>query len=291
MSRFFHADLHSHSTFSDGTLSPTALAARAQSQGVTLWALTDHDEIGGLAQAQAAAHAHGMDFLTGVEISVSFAGSTVHIVGLGFDANNAQLLQGLHHIRHSRGPRAQEMGRQLASAGIPHAYEGALQYVGNPELISRTHFARYLVEIGVCKNTYDVFKRYLVEGKPGYVPQRWASLKEAVHWITQAQGVAVIAHPARYNFSPSEEYAFFTSFQSYGGEAVEVVTGSHTVHEYARYAALAKDLGLHISRGSDFHCPQESKIDLGSLPSDPSGLPGVWELLQSRIQKAPLQSA
>ena len=282
----FHADLHCHSTFSDGTLPPAALAARAKARGVTLWALTDHDEITGLRQAQAAAHAQGLDFLTGVEISVSFANTTVHIVGLGFDADNAQLQQGLHDLRNSRGPRAQEMGAQLAAAGIAGAYEGALQYVGNPALISRTHFARYLVQAGICKDTYEVFRHYLVEGKPGYVPQRWASLEEAVRWITQAHGVAVIAHPARYGFSSAEEYAFFTSFKGYGGQGVEAVTGSHSAHEFPRYAALAKEVGLHVSRGSDFHSPSESKIDLGALPPDPLGVPGVWELLQHRIQRA-----
>jgi predicted metal-dependent phosphoesterase TrpH len=205
MPRPFHADLHCHSTFSDGTLSPAALAQRAQANGVTLWALTDHDEVAGLPQAQSAAHACGLDFLTGVEISVSFANTTVHIVGLGFDADNPALQQGLHALRNSRGPRAQEMGLQLAAAGIPNAYEGALKYVGNPALISRTHFARYLVEAGVCRDTYEVFKHYLVEGKPGYAPQRWASLEEAVGWITHAHGVAVIAHPARYGFSHTEE--------------------------------------------------------------------------------------
>lgn len=286
MPPLFHADLHCHSTFSDGTLSPTALAARAQARGVTLWALTDHDEVAGLPEAQAAARAQGLDFLTGVEISVSFANTTVHIVGLGFDADNAQLQQGLHALRNSRGPRAQEMGRQLEAVGIAGAYEGALRYVGNPALISRTHFARYLVEAGFCKYTHEVFRHYLVEGKPGYVPQRWASLQEAVQWITQAHGVAVIAHPARYGFSSAEEYAFFSSFKAYGGQAVEAVTGSHSAHEFPRYAALAQELGLHISRGSDFHSPGESKVDLGALPSDPAGVPGVWDLLQHRIQQS-----
>jgi len=283
----FHADLHCHSTFSDGTLSPSALAQRASRQGVSLWALTDHDEMGGLDEALTAAHAQGIDFLSGVEISVSFANTTVHIVGLGCDHHHPLLRQGLHSMRHNRGPRAQEMGRQLAQAGIANAYEGALKYVGNPALISRTHFARYLVEAGYCKDTYDVFKNYLVEGKPGYVPQQWASLQDAVDWITQAQGVAVIAHPARYNFSPTQEYAFFSSFKTYGGQAVEAVTGSHSPHEYTRYADLAKEFGFAISRGSDFHCPQESQVDLGELPKDPPGHTGVWELLAHRIQKAP----
>jgi len=142
------------------------------------------------------------------------------------------------------------------------------------------------VEAGVCKDTHEVFKHYLVEGKPGYAPQRWASLAEAVGWITDAHGVAVIAHPARYNFSHTEEYAFFSSFKSYGGQAVEAVTGSHAAHEFSRYAELAKEFGFAISRGSDFHSPQESKINLGALPPDPAGVPGVGDLLAERIHRA-----
>lgn len=283
----FHADLHCHSTFSDGTLTPAQLAQRAHTAGVTLWALTDHDELAGIPAAQQAAAAQGLDFLTGVEISVSFAQACVHIVGLGVDPKHPALQQGLADLRNSRGPRAQEMGRQLEAVGIPNAYEGALRYVGNPALISRTHFARHLVETGVCKDIPEVFKHYLADGKPGHVPQRWASLQEAVGWITQAQGVAVMAHPARYGFTANEEHALFSSFCACGGQAVEVVTGSHAPHEYATYAALARELGLAASRGSDFHSPQESKIDLGGLPADLPGLQPVWDLLQDRIVRAP----
>ena len=276
-------DLHSHSTFSDGTLPPAALAQRAHARGIQTWALTDHDEIAGLAQAQQAATELGMGFLSGVEISVNFASATVHIVGLGFDPHNKDLQQGLHGLRNQRGPRAKAIGAQLEAAGIGHAYEGALRYVGNPDLIARTHFARFLVESGVCKNTAEVFRHYLVEGKPGYVPQRWASLQEAVQWIRAAQGVAVIAHPARYDLSSNEEHALFSSFKDYGGQAVEVVTGSHAPHEYAIYADLARSFGLAASRGSDFHCPQESTVDFGALPPDPSGVQPVWHLLTDRI--------
>ncbi|OJX09056.1 MAG: phosphatase, partial [Burkholderiales bacterium 68-20] len=193
-----NADLHCHSVVSDGTLTPEALAARAHANGVDLWALTDHDEIGGQHRAAQAAHSLGLAYLTGVEISVTFIGTTVHIVGLGFDADDAQLAQGLRATRGGRGERAQEIAQQLAAAGIAGAYEGALRYVGNPELISRTHFARYLVEIGVCHDTPEVFRRFLTEGRPGYVPHRWAALGDAVRWIREAGGLAVIAHPARY---------------------------------------------------------------------------------------------
>ena len=279
-----NADLHCHSVVSDGTLTPEALAARAKANGVELWALTDHDEIGGQHRAAAAAKAQGMKYLTGTEISVTFANETVHIVGLGFDPDNPDMVQGLKATRGGRTERAKEMAEGLAKVGIKGAYEGALKFVGNPELISRTHFARFLVDTGVCSETNEVFRKYLTEGKPGYVPHRWASLKDAVSWITGAQGMAIIAHPARYKFTPNEEYALFIEFKAHGGRGVEVVTGSHTTAEYVKYADTAKEFGLAASRGSDFHSPEESRTDLGTLPFLPGNLTPVWELLADRIQ-------
>ena len=284
MTSILNADLHCHSVVSDGTLTPEDLAARAKANGVELWALTDHDEIGGQHRAAAAAHAQGMAYLTGVEISVTFADTTVHIVGLGFDPHDTRLAEGLAATRGGRGERAKDMAEQLAQAGIPGAYEGALQFVGNPALISRTHFARFLVETGVCKDTSEVFRKYLIEGRPGYVPHRWASLGNAVRWITEAGGMAIIAHPARYKFSANEEFALFSEFKAHGGRGVEVVTGSHSAAEYVTYAAMAKEFGLAASRGSDFHSPDESHTDLGTLPLLPGQLTPVWELLAERIR-------
>ena len=279
-----NADLHCHSVVSDGTLTPEMLAERAKTNGVELWALTDHDEIGGQQRALDAARAHGLKYLTGTEISVTFANETVHIVGLGFDANDAAMARGLQATRGGREQRAMEMADGLAKVGIKGAYEGALKFVGNPQLISRTHFARFLVESGVCSETHEVFRKYLTEGKPGYVPHRWASLRDAVGWITGAKGMAIIAHPARYKFTPNEEYALFSEFKAHGGRGVEVVTGSHTAAEYVKYADTAKEFGLAASRGSDFHSPEESRIDLGTLPFLPGALTPVWELLADRIQ-------
>jgi 3',5'-nucleoside bisphosphate phosphatase len=284
VTQYQNADLHCHSVVSDGTLTPEALAERAKDNGVELWALTDHDEVGGLQRARDAALAQGMRFLTGVEISITFLHQTVHIVGLGFDADNADLRQGLQQTRGGRDTRAMEMSDGLAKVGIHGAYEGALKFVGNPQLISRTHFARFLVESGVCRDTSEVFRKYLIEGKPGYVAHRWATLKDAVTWITQAGGVAVIAHPARYKFTPNEEFALFTEFKGFGGQGVEVVTGSHAPAEFVTYAATAKEFGLAASRGSDFHSPDESHTELGTLPFLNSELTPVWELLSDRIQ-------
>jgi len=285
-----NADLHCHSVVSDGTLTPEELAARAKAQGVDLWALTDHDEISGQARAAAAAAACGLDYLTGVEISVTFLHQTVHIVGLGFDADNAQLARGLQQTRGGRSQRAQEMASDLARVGIKGAFEGALKYVGNPDLISRTHFARFMVDAGVCKDTYEVFRKYLTEGKPGFVAHHWASLKDAVNWITQAGGMAVIAHPARYKFSANEEMALFTEFKGHGGRGVEVVTGSHSAAESVSYADTAREYGLAASRGSDFHSPLESRTELGNLPALPGELTPIWTLLADRIQHASLST-
>lgn len=286
MTSYLNADLHCHSVVSDGTLTPEALAARAKANGVELWSLTDHDEIGGQHRAAAAARSRGMAYLTGTEISVTFAGNTVHIVGLGFDPDNTALAQGLAATRGGRGERAQEMAAQLAEVGIHGAYEGALRFVGNPELISRTHFARFLVETQVCRDTNEVFRKYLTEGKPGYVPHRWATLGDAVRWITDAGGLAVIAHPARYKFTANEEYALFSEFKAHGGAGVEVVTGSHTAAEYVTYAAMAEEFGLAASRGSDFHSPDESHTDLGTLPYLPGHLTPIWETLADRVRPA-----
>jgi len=278
-----NADLHCHSCVSDGTLEPEALAVRAKANGVQLWALTDHDELGGQRRARDAALALQLPYLTGTEISVTFAGQTVHIVGLGVDVDDARLVAGLAATRGGRELRAREMADGLAQVGIADAFAGALKYVGNPELISRTHFARYLVEIGACSDTSEVFRRYLTEGRPGYVPHRWASLRDAVRWIVDAGGIAVIAHPGRYKFTPNEEYALFSEFKAHGGRGVEVTTGSHGASDVVKYTAMAQEFDLLASRGSDFHSPGESRTDLGTLPDLPPSLTPVWSALEDRV--------
>ena len=271
-----NVDLHCHSNISDGVLTPAAVAARAKANGVDLWALTDHDELDGIPAARAAAAELGLDYVSGVEISITWAGQTVHIVGLQIDENNEQLALGLRATRSGRERRAREMAEQLARAGVPGAYEGALKFVGNPDLIGRTHFARYIIELGVCSDVASVFRSYLIEGKPGYVPHRWATLSQAVTWIRGAGGTAVVAHPGRYKFSKLAFDEFFNAFKDLGGRAIEVMTGSHTVEQYAIYAKLAKHYGFLASRGSDFHAPGESRVDLGALPPFPPGLAPVW---------------
>jgi len=280
MSRFstINADLHCHSVVSDGTLTPEALAERAKTNGVQLWALTDHDELGGQERAREAAKAFNIDYLSGVEISVTWAGQTIHIVGLGIDAHHVGITEGLRRTRGGRGERAKLMADQLQAVGIPGAYEGALHYAGNHDLISRTHFARFLVEKGVCKDTEQVFKNYLVEGKPGFVPHMWAKLDDAVAWIKDAGGVAVIAHPGRYNYTAMQMDELFKHFKDIGGLAIEVVTGSHSPDQYLTFAKVAQQYGFLASRGSDFHDPSESHTDLGKLPQLPDHLTPVWSV-------------
>jgi predicted metal-dependent phosphoesterase TrpH len=279
-----NADLHSHSIFSDGSLKPAALAQRAAEGGVELWSLTDHDEVSGQTEARSAAEALGMAYVTGVEISISFADETVHILGFDFDTEHPPLVEGLRALREGRLARAQAMGESLAKVGIAGAYEGAIAYAANPELVSRTHFARFLVDRGHCATMNEVFKRYLKEGKPGFVPHRWAGLGQALGWIHGAGGVAVIAHPARYHFSPTVEFALFGEFQAHGGEGVEVTCGSHFPDEVTRYAAMAREFDLLASRGSDFHAPGESRVELGSLPDLPGLSTPVWSLWAERLQ-------
>lgn len=269
-------DLHCHSNVSDGMLAPAEVAARARAQGVDVWALTDHDELGGIAEAREAAAALGLRHVAGVEISVTWGGETVHIVGLHIDETNPDLSQGLAATRGGRALRAREMAAQLAAAGIPDAYEGALRFVGNPDLISRTHFARYLVEIGICPDVKDVFRHYLTDGKPGYVPHRWATLRDAVRWIRGAGGLAIVAHPGRYPFSELQQHALLSEFRHAGGVGIEVVTGSHTPDQYDVYARVASQYGLLASRGSDFHGPGESHVELGALPPLPRSVTPVW---------------
>ena len=273
----FCADLHCHSTISDGVYSPEVVAERAHACGVTLWALTDHDEVSGQQRARVTAEALGMQYLSGVEISVTWAKQTVHIVGLGINPQDATLVQGLRDTRAGRAGRARRIGERLAKLGMPGAFEGALTFAGNPELISRTHFARFLVEAGHCPTVQGVFDKYLSDDGPAHEPMQWAKLEDAVGWICGAGGVAVIAHPGRYHYTPTQFGALFDTFKDVGGQAIEVITGSHTVPQYQEYAQVARHYDFLASCGSDFHSSKESTIEFGSLPPLPADLKPVWK--------------
>lgn len=270
-------DLHCHSLASDGALAPADVARRAAANGVQVWALTDHDEVCGLDEAERTALELGMCFVNGVEISVTWAGRTVHIVGLAFDRRHPVLLAGLEDIRRNRTDRAVRIGEKFAELGIPGTYEGALALAGNENLLSRTHFARFLAQHGHVETVQQAFDRYLHDDGPAQVPMKWATLEQSVAWIKAAGGVAVIAHPGRYRYSPVQFDGLFSTFRDLGGEAIEVVTGSHRPEQYAEYESVARHYGFRASCGSDFHSQAESRADLGSLPRLPASLVPVWQ--------------
>ena len=274
-----NVDLHCHSRASDGLLAPSELAARARDRGVTTLALTDHDETGGLEEAAEGARDLGMRFIPGVEISVTWNEFAIHVVGLGIERSDARLAQGLQSVRAGRPRRAAAIAAALENCGIPGSLEGAMAHAGNPEFVGRTHFARFLVEKGHARDLKSVFRNYLVSGKPGYVPHRWATLADAVGWIKGAGGIAVVAHPGRYRFSREEARRFLGEFADSGGLGIEIITSSHTPDQCSAFAALAREFGMLASRGSDFHGPGESRAELGGMPPLPEGLKPVWQEL------------
>ncbi|MBU1224539.1 MAG: PHP domain-containing protein [Gammaproteobacteria bacterium] len=269
-------DLHCHSNVSDGVLPPADVVARAAANGVHVLALTDHDDVAGIAAAQAAADAAGLTLIPGVEISVSWGGQTVHIVGLRIDPQHSVLAAGLADIRRGRIERAHRMSDDLARSGIAGAYEGAYDFAVNKEMVGRTHFARWLVAGGHAPDMRTAFKRFLTRGHPGYVEHEWTSLENAVGWIRASGGMAVVAHPGRYAFNARELHLLLDAFRALGGEGIEVITGSHHPSEYGKFADLARAFGLKASRGADFHAPGEG-IDIGRLPALPHYCQPVWQ--------------
>ena len=268
-------DLHCHSTVSDGVLTPTELVDYAAEKGIRVLALTDHDDLAGLAVARDIAEKHGMRFINGVEISVTWRRRTLHIVGLKINPEYAPLVEGLANIRAGRHTRAVGIAQALEKVGIHGALEGAYEY-SKGGIISRTHFARFLIEKGYAKDTKAVFKHYLVKGKPGYIEHQWASLEDAMTWIIGSGGVAVIAHPGRYDLGRVTMLELMHEFRALGGSAIEVVTGSHTVDQYQEFAKMAKSFDLASSMGSDYHGKGQAYIDVGRLPSLPSNCLPVW---------------
>lgn len=269
-------DLHCHSTASDGSLSPTALIERACQMGVDVLALTDHDATHGLAEAATAAKTQTLDLVTGIEVSVTWGSQTIHIVGLFIDPENAELQQGLERLQEFRRWRAREIAVRLEKKRVAGAYEGAQEFCGG-QIMSRTHFAHYLVKAGYAPDIRTVFKKYLVRGKPGYVPGNWAGLEEALSWIHNAGGVAVIAHPARYQISATKLRELLKEFKEYGGLGIEVVSGSHSRDNILHMSSLAAKFELHASSGSDFHGPSNVYTELGRLSAVPEANTPIWK--------------
>jgi predicted metal-dependent phosphoesterase TrpH len=270
-------DLHSHSTHSDGLLTPTEVVRRSAQRGVDVLALTDHDELSGLAEARAEAAAVRILFVAGAELSVSWRNLTLHVIGLRVDPDCPVLRDGLATIRAGRSARARRMGDSLAAAGIPGAYDGALKLVTSERLITRTHFARFLVEAGHAREPKDVFKRYLVPGKPGHVAHAWASLPDAIAWIHAAGGQAILAHPGRYKLSATGMRGLLAEFRDAGGDGIEVLSPSHSAAQVTEFARHARLFGLAASSGSDYHGPGESCVDLGDMPPLPAGVVPIWQ--------------
>ena len=257
-------------------LSPTSLIELAARRGVDALALTDHDTLEGLEEAAGAARAQGIGFVPGVEISVSWGTTTVHVVGLQVDPASRMLREGLDSIRSGRLERAKRIAEALAKLGFDGTFEAALAIAKDERIISRTHFARHLAERGVVRDTQQAFDKYLAKGKPAFIPHRWAALEEAVTWIRSAGGIAVLAHPGRYDLKPMMREELLKEFRGFGGEAIEVVTGSHRPEEYSLWQREALGHGFLASRGADYHGPGESPYEPGALPMLHASLTPVW---------------
>ena len=268
-------DLHAHSTASDGTLSPAELMQHAHAAGVNVMALTDHDTTAGIAEARDAASQLGMEFIPGIELSVTWNNRTVHIVGLGIDEHSESMQTGIKKLMDFRQWRAEEIGRRLEKAGYPGMYENAKAY-SNGRLIGRVHFARALVAAGHTDTVGAVFKKFLVGGKPGFVPGAWAELGDVVKWIREAGGRAIIAHPARYDMTRTKLRQLIADFKELGGEGFEVCSGSHSRDDVNTMAQHSRDFDLLASAGSDFHGPENPWVNLGQLAPIPQGLKPVW---------------
>lgn len=269
-------DLHTHSIASDGELSPTALVRHALACGLEMLALTDHDTIAGFAEAREAAQGTCLRIIAGSEISVNWHAHVIHILGLNIDPDNVNLQRGLSSQAEQREIRAHKIAELLEYHGLRNAYAGAKTFAGGHPP-GRTHFARYLVQQGYAGDVRKVFKRYLAHGKTGYVAAQWASLEQVVSWITDAGGVAVVAHPARYKLTRTKLGQLLDAFKEVGGAGLEVVSGSHNPNDTLQMAALAQKFGLLGSVGSDYHGPRHFWLELGKLPQLPAGSRAVWE--------------
>ena len=277
-------DLHCHSTHSDGSLTIQEVLELSKSNSGLYQALTDHDTVSGISEARKIANDLGLNLIPGVEISVTWHANTlIHIVGLGVDENNQQLVTELAKLRNSRIERGKRMGANLAKIGIHGAFEGALSLCNHPEALSRTHFSKWLVEKGFAKPG-KAFEKYLAPGRPGYTPQTWASLEDAVKWIKESGGIAIIAHPARYKFTRTKLLKLIDEFKSYGGMGIEVISSSHSIQDEVNIAAICRQTDLLASVGSDFHQQESYRIIRPGLNKAlPDDLASVFPLLNITI--------
>ena len=269
-------DLHSHSQCSDGSLSPADLVALAVRAGVKALALTDHDSVDGIAEASAAAQGTGLTLIAGVELSAIWGVHNIHVVGLQVDVRNPILKAGLAQQAGARAERGRQMGAKLEALGLKGAYEGALALASSPDGLSRTHMAQWLFDAGHVSTIQQAFDKYLGPRKPAAVPMPWASLADVVAWIKAAGGVAVVAHPGRYDMSRTKMRQLLADFKALGGDGMEVATATEKPDMVAYLGRLSQQLELLASQGSDYHGKPAPWIALGRFPSLPAGCVPIW---------------
>lgn len=262
-------DLHCHSTASDGELAPEAVVAEAAAAGVKILALTDHDTVAGLDAAQRAARQHGVRLVPGIEISATLDRHTLHVLGLGIDPTAAPLQAGLADVQLRRAVRAKAIAAKLERLGVVDALQRAEAMAGSGQ-ITRSHFARLLIEAGLAKDAQRAFKRYLGQGRQAYVASQWAPLQDAIQWIHAAGGIAVLAHPFKYPLTRTTRHRVLRTFKALGGDAMEVCCGSSNAAEIAESARDAIESGLHGSIGSDYHGPEQPWARLGRVAPLPA---------------------
>ena len=275
-------DLHCHSTASDGALSPTDLVSRAAERGVTHLALTDHDTIAGLAEARNAAAEKGLEIIPGIELSCLWKSRTIHVVGLDFDPENPAFQQALEQQNENRWARARMIADRLSKLKVPDLLERATAASGG-DVPGRPHFAKVLVEAEVVSNPAQAFKRHLGAGKPGDVKAYWPELSEVVQWINDAGGIAVLAHPRKYQLTATKLRDLTADFRRAGGRAIEVSTSGQSSGDLGFLVELCRREQLLASQGSDFHFPGPAWCELGRIMKMPDGLEPVWHYFKTPV--------
>ncbi|WP_372986430.1 PHP domain-containing protein [Marinobacter sp.] len=268
-------DLHCHSTASDGALAPVDLIARAAEKGVTHLALTDHDTLNGLPEAARAASESGITLVSGIELSCLWKGRTIHVVGLDFDREDPAFTARVAQQTDNRRARAAMIAERLQRLKVPDLLERATAKAGS-DVPGRPHFAEALIEAGVVRNAAQAFKRYLGAGKPGDVRAYWPELPEVVQWITDAGGIAVLAHPRKYKLTATKLRELTSEFCRAGGQGIEVSTSGQSSGDLGFLAELCRRNGMWASQGSDFHFPGAPWCELGNIMKMPDGLEPVW---------------
>lgn len=275
-------DLHVHSSASDGVFSPAEVVRKAHANGVEVMALTDHDTVSGLKEARKEAEKLGMRFIDGVELSVSWGGRTIHVVSLG-PKKFEPYRELSEKLSKQRDLRARAIASKFDAMGIYNTYEQALELAGNGLNLSRRHFALALVQRGTVGTEDEAFEKYLRDEGPAFVKTQWMTLPEAMRFIRETEGVAVMAHPGRYNFvAPLTTIDLLEEFKALGGDAIEVTTGSHFEAENERYTRVALNMGFLASTGSDFHGCKPGRPEPGLQEPLPDYLPTVLDLLKDR---------